>query len=89
MDTITFEVGDTTIQLVNGEALFWTNGTDHEPDVVVLIDSLQAALSTARMLRKHDTPMGQLYGVCATPNAQVKAVSVSESSLEPDVRLED
>ena len=62
MDTITFEVGATTIQLVNDEALFWTNGTDHEPDVVVLIDHLQSALSTARMLRKHDTPTGQLCG---------------------------
>ena len=71
MDVITFEVGDTTIQLVNGEVLFWTNGTDHEPDVVVPIDILQAALSTARMLRKHDTPMGQLYGACAAPNAEV------------------
>ena len=55
MDTITFEVGATTIQLVNGEALFWANGTDHEPDVVVPIDRLLDALSTARMLRKHDT----------------------------------
>lgn len=75
MDTITFEVGDTTIQLLNGEALFWTNGTDHEPDVVVLIDSLQAALSTARMLRKHDTPMGQLYGACATHNAEIAGLA--------------
>ncbi len=62
MDTITFVVGNTTIQLVDGEALFWTNGTDHEPDVVVMIDHLQSALSTARMLRKHDAPIGQLCG---------------------------
>ena len=54
MDMITFEIGDTTIQLVNGEALFWTNGTDHDPDVVLAIDRLQDALSAARMLRKHD-----------------------------------
>lgn len=54
MDVITFEIGDTTIQLVNGEVLFWTAGTDHEPDVVVPIDRLQDALSTVRMLRKHD-----------------------------------
>jgi hypothetical protein len=52
MDVITFEIGDTTIQLVNGDVLFWTNGTDHEPDVVVTIDRLQDALSAARMLRK-------------------------------------
>ena len=60
MDVITFEVGDTTIQLVNGEVLFWTNGTDHEPDVVVPIDRLLAAMSTAHMLRKQDA-----YGCCA------------------------
>lgn len=54
MDVITFEIGDTTIQLVNGDVLFWTGGTDHEPDVVVTIDRLQDALSAARMLRKHE-----------------------------------
>jgi len=54
VDVIPFEIGDTTIQLVNGDALFWTGGTDHEPDVVVTIDRLQDALSTARMLRKQD-----------------------------------
>lgn len=54
MDTITFKIGDTTIQLVNDEALFWANGTDHEPDVVVPIDQLRNALSTAVMLRKRD-----------------------------------
>ncbi len=52
MDVITFEIGDVTIQLVNGEALFWTNGTDHEPDVVMSIDRLKEALSTAHMLAK-------------------------------------
>ena len=50
MDTITFEIGDTTVQLVNGKALFWTNGTDHEPDVVLDIARLQDALSTSRMI---------------------------------------
>ena len=54
MDVITFEFGATTVQLVNGEALFWTNGTYHEPDVVIPIDRLQDILSTASMLRKHD-----------------------------------
>lgn len=54
MDVITFEIGDVTIQLVNGVAMFWTNGTDHEPDVEIPIGRLQDALSTARMLRKHD-----------------------------------
>jgi hypothetical protein len=54
LDVITFEIGDITIQLVNGQVLFWTGGTDHEPDVVVEIERLQDALSAARMLRKHN-----------------------------------
>ena len=52
VDVITFEIGNTTIQLVNGMALFWANGTNHEPDVEIAIDRMQDALSAARMLRK-------------------------------------
>lgn len=51
MDSITLEIGDTTIQLVNGEALFWTNGTDHEPDVVIEISILRSAPSAAPLLK--------------------------------------
>lgn len=51
MDTITFEIGDTTILLVNGEALFWTNGRDHDPDVVIEISLLRIALSAATLLK--------------------------------------
>lgn len=54
MDVITMEIGDTTIQLVHGMVMLWRNGTDHEPDIVIAIDSLRDALSTARMLRKHE-----------------------------------
>lgn len=56
MDTITFTVGDTTIQLIasdnGGEVLIWSEGTDHDADVVLSLRALQAALSTASMLRK-------------------------------------
>lgn len=51
MDTITFEIGDITIQLVNGETMFWKGGTNHEADVVVDIVKLQNVLSASRMLR--------------------------------------
>lgn len=50
MDSITFEVGDTTIQLANGTALFWVGSTDHPPDIEIPIDALTNALSTAHML---------------------------------------
>lgn len=53
MDSIIFEIGITTIQLSNGEARFWHSGTREEPPVVVLpIDRLMNALSTARMLAR-------------------------------------
>ena len=52
MDAITFDIGDVTIQLVNGMALFWMNGTDHTPDIELPIAQLQNALSTAHMLLK-------------------------------------
>jgi hypothetical protein len=54
VDTITFEVDDVTIQLVNGSVLIWNGTTDHEPDVTLDLVHLQAALSTAHMLRKHE-----------------------------------
>lgn len=52
MDVITFEIGDTTIQLVGDKVLFWTGKVDREPDIVLPIARLQDTLSTARMLRK-------------------------------------
>ena len=54
MDVITFEIGDITIQLVHGDALFWANGTDHEPDITLPIDKLRNMINTANMLRKHE-----------------------------------
>lgn len=58
MDTITFEIGDTTLQLVNdpdgGNILIWVDGTNREPDVCLPIKCLMDALSTARMLRLND-----------------------------------
>lgn len=50
MDTITFEIDDITIQLVNGEALFWIGPPDNDPDIVLPINKLRQALSTADML---------------------------------------
>lgn len=56
MDTITFTIGDTTIQLVagdeGGEVLIWVGSIDHDADVVLSLRALQAALSTASMLGK-------------------------------------
>lgn len=53
MDSITFDLGDITIQLCGGYIYFWSGGTDHEADIVLPIDRLQEALSAARMLRKN------------------------------------
>jgi hypothetical protein len=52
MDSITFDLGDITIQLCGGDACFWIGGIDHEADIVLPLDKLQDALSAARMLRK-------------------------------------
>ena len=52
MDSITFDLGDITIQLCGGDVYFWSEGTDHESDIVLPLDKLQDALSAARMLRK-------------------------------------
>lgn len=53
MDSITFEIGDITIQLVNGDALFWRCGVSHEPDFEIPIEQLRRALSTAGMLLRN------------------------------------
>ena len=50
MDSITFECGDTTIQLANGQAYFWAGSVNKEPDIALDIKQLQDALSTAHML---------------------------------------
>ena len=51
MDTITFEIGDVTIQLVKGQVLFWNGTTDKEADIEISYVALRNALSTASMLR--------------------------------------
>jgi hypothetical protein len=50
MDSITFEIDNITIQLVNGEMLIWIGVADHEPDIVLGINRLQDVLNAARML---------------------------------------
>ena len=52
MDSITFEVGDVTIQLVNGRVLIWTGIPNKEADIDLPLDVLRNALSAASMLRK-------------------------------------
>lgn len=52
MDSITFEIDDVTIQLVNGRVLIWNGVPDKEADVEFPLDVLRNALSTASMLKK-------------------------------------
>jgi hypothetical protein len=55
MDSITFDIGDYTVQLVDGMALIWRdNDWTRPPDVEIPIARLVDALSTARMLVKAD-----------------------------------
>jgi hypothetical protein len=54
MDSITFEIDDIIIKLVNGTVLFWKERSDHEPDIVLDIKRLNNALSTAHMLIKNE-----------------------------------
>ena len=60
MDSITFEIDDVLIQLADGDARFWQRPTtrgihghgDSEPDIVIPIARLQAALGAAFMLHR-------------------------------------
>lgn len=52
MDSITFEIDDMTIQLVNGRVLIWNGVPNKEPDIDLPLDILQKALSTASMLTR-------------------------------------
>lgn len=52
MDSITFEVDDVTIQIVDGRVLIWNGVPNKEADIELPLDVLQKALSTASMLRK-------------------------------------
>lgn len=52
MDSITFEVGDVTIQLVDGRVLIWKGVPDHEADIELPIEALRNALSAASMFSK-------------------------------------
>ena len=52
MDSITFEVGGVTIQLVGDTMYVWNGCADHEADITIPIARLQDVLSAARMLRK-------------------------------------
>ena len=50
MDSITFNIGDTTIKLAKGEVRFWSGDVESPADIVLNIKQLQDALSTAHML---------------------------------------
>lgn len=52
MDSITFEIDDYTIQLVNGRVLIWNGVPNKEADIDLPLDVLQRALSTASMRTK-------------------------------------
>jgi len=52
IDTITFEIDDCTLQLVNGEVLIWKGVPDKEADITMSITDLRNALNTASMLIK-------------------------------------
>jgi len=56
MDTITFEIGDTTVQIVGGgmggQVLIWQNGTEHEADISLPLQQLFDAISTGLRLIK-------------------------------------
>jgi hypothetical protein len=50
MDSITFEVGDITIQLVAGTVMLWSGTIDKPADIEMPLEKLRQALSTAGML---------------------------------------
>jgi hypothetical protein len=52
MDSITFEVENLTIQLVNGRVLIWNGIPKDDADIDLPIDVLRKALSAADMLVK-------------------------------------
>ena len=52
MDSITFEVGDITIQLVAGTVMLWSGTIDKPADIEMPLEKLRQALSTAGMLAK-------------------------------------
>lgn len=51
MDCITFDIGDTVFQFVNGEMSLWVNGTGHEPDATIPIHIMSGMLSAASLLK--------------------------------------
>lgn len=59
MDSITFQIDDVLVQLANGDVRFWqlptTRGifghNDNEPDIVIPVRKLRAALHAAFMLK--------------------------------------
>ena len=50
MDSITFEIDDVKIQLVNGIAYMWKNGTDIEPSIVLPIDQLKSIMDLSHLV---------------------------------------
>lgn len=60
MNSITFEIDDVLIQLADGDARFWQRPTARDragdalddPDIVIPIARLQAALGAAFMLKR-------------------------------------
>jgi hypothetical protein len=52
IDTITFEIDDYTLQLVDDEVLIWKGPPQGEADITIGLSDLRNALSTASMLIK-------------------------------------
>jgi len=50
MDSITFDLGECTIQLVGDRVLIWKGLPDHEADIELDAIKLKNILSTAHML---------------------------------------
>ena len=75
MDCIIFHIGDTTIQLSDGVAIFSTFDleTEREQQIEVQITRLTDALSTARMLVKTVTPNAKVVGPDACGQSRLSA----------------
>lgn len=52
MNSITFELDDCTIQIVNDLVYFWKGQADHEAEIILPWRTLSNALSTAGLLRR-------------------------------------
>ena len=52
MNSITFDLDDCTVQMVNDQILIWKGLPDHEADIEMDATQLRNILSTAHMLIK-------------------------------------